>query len=62
MHISQVLGTATKRKNIPKDGQKMKVRLFGNVQTQETQDIPFDDESDDQHSEILCPNLVNETQ
>ena len=52
----------TRHKNVPKDGPKMKVHLFGNVETQETQDIPFDDESDDQHSKILCPNLVNEMQ
>ena len=29
---------------------------------QETQDVAFDDDSDDQQSEILCPNLVNEMQ
>ena len=36
--------------------------LIDNVQTQETQDVPFDDDSDDQQSKILCPNLVNEMQ
>ena len=52
----------TKRKSVPNDGPKIKVCLFDNVQTQETQDVPFDDDSDDQQSEILCPNLVNELQ
>ena len=56
-----MLGTATKRKNVPKDGPKFKVRLFHNVQTQETQNVHSEDESDEQ-SNILCPNLVNETQ
>ena len=54
-----------KRKNVTKDGPKLKVCLFGNVKTQhmqETEDVAFDDESDDQQSEILFPNLVNETQ
>ena len=59
MHISQILGTVTKRKSVPKDGPKIKVCLFDSVQTQETQDVPFDD---DQQPEILCPNLVNEMQ
>ena len=56
-----MLGTATKRKKFPKDGPKLKVRLFDKVQTQETQKVQSEDESDMQ-SEILCPNLVNETQ
>ena len=56
-----MLGTATKRENVPKDGPKFKVRLFDNVQTQETQNLHSEDEIDEQ-SEILCPNLVNETQ
>ena len=29
---------------------------------QETEDIAFDDDSDDQQSEILCPHLVNKMQ
>ena len=56
-----MLGTATKRKKFPKEGPKLKVRLFDKVQTQETQKVQSEDESDMQ-SEILCPNLVNETQ
>ena len=56
-----MLGTATKRKNLPKDGPKLKVQLFGKLQTQDTQKVQSEDESDTQ-SEILCPNLVNETQ
>ena len=35
-----MLGTVTKRKKIPKDGPKLKVRLFDKVQTQETQKVP----------------------
>ena len=65
MHISLILGTVAKRKNVAKDGPKLKVHLFGNVQTQdmqETQDIPFDGDCDDQQSEILYPNLVNKMQ
>ena len=57
-----MLGTAMKRKSVSKDGTKMKVWLFVNVQTQETQDVLFDDDSDDQQSQILCPNLVNKIQ
>ena len=56
-----MLGTATKRKKFPKDGPKLKVQLFDKVQTQETQKVQSEDESGTQ-SEILCPNLVNETQ
>ena len=56
-----LLGTATKRQNMPKDGPKLKVQLFGKLQTQETQKVQSEDESDTL-SEILCPNLVNETQ
>ena len=56
-----MLGTAMKRKKFPKDGPKLKVWLFDKVQTQETQKVQSEDRSDMQ-SEILCPNLVNETQ
>ena len=40
-----MLGTATKRK-FPKDGPQLKVQLFDKVQTQETQKVQSEDESD----------------